>query len=202
MEGLVQKMTGFKPAAIAEGTAFGYQQPVMAAVEQVAGISPEVSATTRAISTVIQYGLLAPTYEYFREKGMDFAEKKGWIKKKKENAVTNGEAKFDKIYGLITGTCTAGINVLGYYLFGDSEVRRTIVPAIIGSGLMSLGNTNGRMMDSMLELNNLPNKGRAYSWAKGRSFEDQEQIRKTANTLSVGFPIVYYLGTKLTEMIS
>lgn len=200
-EGLIQKLTGFKPAAVAEGTALGYQQPFMAFVEQVAEIDPQVSATTRAVSTVVQYGILAPAYEHFREKGMAFAQKKGWIKEKREEAVTNGEARFDKVYGFIAGACTAGVNVAGYCLFGDSRVRKTIVPALIGAGLMSLGNTNGRLIDSMLEINGLPNQGRAYNWAKGRTPEDREQLRKAANFISIDFPIAYYLGTKLVAML-
>jgi len=139
-----------------------------------------------------------PAYQLGREKIMHFFEKEY-----PENHLLNFKEKknIDRKYGLIIALGEAGINAAAYHFFyGEQSISKSLIGGAMSASLTALGNFNGRMLDTFLELNGLPNEGRGFV-IKYNSSEEKIKMRNLFYALMFGFPTVYIAGMKLTAFL-
>ena len=199
---LESTQTGFEKIArskpIVEGSALMWQNFVRAGIiENITCMDPDACVNSMIASNVIRL-FFGPAYQWGREKIMHFFEKEY-----PENPLLNPNDKknIDRKYGLIIALGEAGINAAAYhFLYGEQSIGKSLISGAMSASLTAFGNLNGRMLDTSLELNDLPNEGRSFI-VKYKSSEEKRKMRNLFYALMFGFPTVYVAGMKLTTFL-
>ena len=119
----------------------------------------------------------------------------------KPNNPNNGKRKYDRAYGPLVAGVETGINTLAnHYIYGENSWETAFLAGLGSSVLTSLGNLNGKMLDTVHELNNLPNKGRGFI-PSNTPLEVKRRIRDYYNAAVVGFPVIYIAGMEIASWL-
>lgn len=134
MKSLIEIVKEFdSKRAMAVGTAFSARHVPMAAVELIAGISPQDSANARIVGEITNFLATGPGYELGRE----------WLRAKlgiSENPNFTSHKWFNGLYGFAAGTVNLGIATAMYYKFyGAKDNLQIFAPAITSVALTMLG---------------------------------------------------------------
>ncbi|MEK6850877.1 MAG: hypothetical protein AABX85_04855 [Nanoarchaeota archaeon] len=176
-----------------DGSAFLWTNFPRLGIELMTGVDSNTSANSM-IGASIAKPIFGKIYKVGRDKSMNLLEKIGWIDVKKKDG---GKKNCDRVYGPLIAFGEGAINGLAYLtLYGETSVKKAFLAGAGSAAFTALGNLNGRMLDTVCVLNNLPNKGRSFI-PENTPIEMKKRIRDNYNAMMVGFPAAYIFGVKL-----